>query len=148
MVERDTKGRFTKKDQVSQGNGHIIGWIQGLPLTVSPEAGDILAAVWLGSQIGRQSILPASPEIAAPSGLSHVVYPQEEEFDSIGPGVIDMASLWSMSPEKREAILSQYGLQVAGAPPAEYDPTAETMKKVVEAGSQDRFYSEEEEGDE
>ena len=71
---------------------------------------------------------PPAPTSVAIPGVSGA-----GDDDELGPGVIDMGSLWQMSPEGREAVLRNYGLQVFAPAAPEPDPTHETMHNTIKA---------------
>jgi len=108
--------------------------INGLPLTVSPAASDLLAAVHFGFsqavEMFKVVTQPAPmPQGAIVAGLDEPV--SEEDFSA---GVLDMGSLWRLDPVAREAILSRHGLQTYRETPAEPDVTAETMAQAIKEG--------------
>jgi hypothetical protein len=108
--------------------------INGLPLTVSPAASDLLAAVHFGFsqavEMFRVVTQPAPmPQGSIVAGLDEPV--GEEDFSA---GVLDMGSLWRLDPVAREAILSRHGLQTYREVPAEPDVTAETMAQAIKEG--------------
>jgi len=107
--------------------------INGLPLTVSPSASDLLAAVHFGFSQAVEMFRVVTQPVPMPqsvvvSGLD--AEPEEE----LGAGVLDMGSLWRLDPVAREAILSRHGLQTYREAPAEPDVTAETMAKAIKEG--------------
>jgi len=52
---------------------------------------------------------------------------EEEDFSSIP----DLAAVWNMPPEMREAMLSRYGLQAIPPASKPHDPTHDTMRDTI-----------------
>lgn len=102
-----------------------VGWIAGLPLTVSPGASDILAAFQLAFTLMQQ--LTGIESSGAPQQM---VMSGEPEEDDEPPG-LDMRYANSLSPLARAEYLAMYGLEQAGIEPKEPDPTAEQVKRIL-----------------
>ena len=103
-----------------------IGWIHGLPLTVSPGAADVLAGVHLAFPL-MQQFTGAAPV----SGPQQMIMPGEPEGDE-DPDTLDLRYLNSLSPLARAESLAMYGLKQAGEEPREADPTALNVAKILE----------------
>ena len=58
----------------------------------------------------------------------------QEEEDDLAGGVLDMNSLSRLSPEGREAVLRNFGLQFAAPAAAEADPTHSVMAQTIKEG--------------
>ncbi len=100
-----------------------VAMINGLPLTVSLATSDILAAVHFGfAQAVEMFKVVTQPSPQPGSAVVAPGFGESPEDDLFAPGVLDIASLWAMPPVQREAVLSQYGLQVAVALEPEPDP--------------------------
>ena len=124
MVDRDDKGRFLPNDKP-------IGWVHGLPITPSQVASDLLAAFHLGAQTVLATLAPQSVRQPLGGGEERILYPPDQEEDEFGSPTL--ASLMSLDPLRREALLSAWGLQVAQSGPVEHDPTPATVRAVMEA---------------
>uniref|UniRef100_A0A6M3Y0B2 Uncharacterized protein n=2 Tax=viral metagenome TaxID=1070528 RepID=A0A6M3Y0B2_9ZZZZ len=97
--------------------------INGLPLSVSPTTSDILAAVHFGfAQAVEMFKVVTQPSAPASDASKLAVFREEGEEEILAAGFIDVNSLWAMTPVQREAVLSQYGLQVAIEPEPAPDP--------------------------
>ena len=101
--------------------------INGLPLTVSPATSDILAAVHFGHAQAIEMFRTVTQPDPQPPMNVVPSFGEAGEDEEIGPGVLDVGSLWRMGPEAREAILSRHGLQVYQPPEAEEDPVHKDM---------------------
>lgn len=93
----------------------------GLPVTVSPQAADLLAAQWLTFNMMRSLLIPQ--DIPTP-----VLMPEREteEEDEALP------DLRGLSPVAREAVLRSWGYVPAEEAPTEPDPTHAEVAKIVE----------------
>ncbi len=115
------KQRVTNSDK--EAPEKPVAMINGLPLTVSPAASNLLAAVHFGfSQAVEMFKVVTQPSTPASPAVSSAIFGETGEDDILAPGVLDIAALWAMPPVQREAVLSQYGLQVATEPEPEPDP--------------------------
>jgi hypothetical protein len=107
--------------------------INGLPLTVSRPASDLLAAVHFGFCQAVEMFKVVTQPPAPPPGLTISGLEAEPE-EEMSAGLLDMGTLWRLDPVAREAILSRHGLQTYRDAPAEPDVTAETMAQVIKEG--------------
>ena len=127
----DEKSKITFADGPTQVSP--VGWIAGLPLTVSPGASDILAAVYMAFQLvqqftGASATMPQQP----------IVVPQDVPDDEIDPNSLDLQYLNSLSPIARAETLAMYGLQQAGIERREYDEAAATAEQIL-AGERAKY---------
>lgn len=138
----DEKPRIVFADEPPKTAG-AIGWIHGLPLTVSPGASDILAAVHLAVQLMQQfaGMTPAMPPAIA-------VAPQsEEDYGDDDPARLDLRYLNSLSPLARAETLRQYGLRQMGGEEPEPDPTAATVAAILEEQARKTKYESGDDGE-
>jgi hypothetical protein len=108
-----------------------IGWIAGLPLTVSPGAADLLAGIHLVVQL-MQQFTGMTPTMPATQALM----PPEPETKEDG-NTLDLSHLYSLSPLARAEVLAMHGLAMAKPDREEADPTAVHVANILEEAAKD-----------
>ena len=108
--------------------------INGLPLTVSPAASDLLAAVHFGFSQAVEMFKVVTQPAPMPQQISIQGFGDPAEDEEMGTGTLNMASVWQMDPLAREAVLARHGLQTYREVPAEPDVTAEVMAQAIKEG--------------
>lgn len=106
--------------------------IHGLIIQPSQAAQDLLAAFHLGAQTVIAVLAPhaaAQAQGAAPMALGS--YGQDEQSEEFGEATLP--DIMAMDPLRREALLSSFGLTVAGPVGKESDPTAANLAAMMEA---------------
>jgi hypothetical protein len=106
--------------------------INGLPLTVSSAASDLLAAVHFGFSQAVEMFRVVTQPVPVPSGA--IISRLEEPEEELVAGVLDMSNLWRLDPVAREAILARHGLQAYREGPVEPDVTAEILSRAIKEG--------------
>lgn len=116
------KDRFKILFAEEQPGSKPLANLFGLPVPVSQQAADLLAAQWLTFNMMRSLLIPQE----APAPVLPGMAPEPEEEES-GP------DLRGLGPVAREAILRSWGYVPAEEAPAEPDPTHDEVKKIIDA---------------